>query len=417
MPPGSPLANTIRAAMSFIRDADWLTAARAQAYCIILAALLCLSVLVLIASSRNGVDAYGRPIGTDFVSFWTASRIALSGAAASVYDVSRHWAAQRTLFDAAAPGYTAFFYPPPFLLVCLPLALLPYFASLACWLAATGFAYVRALRRVAGRAGLALPILAFPGVYSNAMHGQNGFLTTALFAGGMSLLKRRPALAGALLGCLSIKPHLCLMIPLALAAARRWTSLLAAAASAAALAAATYLVFGLATWHAFLAGTALARQSLEHDLIGYGKMQSVFAAVRLLGGGVAAAYAAQAGAAAVAAALLIHVCRRAPTDDTIGGAAILAGLLTTPFLLAYDLLLLAVPLALMVRQAQATGFRPWEKSVLLAAFMLPLISPPLAVHLHVPAAPFVLIALYALFLRRALAAEGAGGPPAAPAAA
>ena len=72
-------------------------------------------------------------------------------------------------------------------------------------------------------------LLAAPAVFINAVGGQNGTWTAALFGGGLSLLERRPLLAGGLLGLLIYKPQLALLIPVALLAGRHWRAFAAAA--------------------------------------------------------------------------------------------------------------------------------------------------------------------------------------------
>ena len=229
-------------AASGLRDCGWLDAERARAYKRILLAITALGCIGWIALSADGLDREGKPIGTDFVGFYSASRLALDGRPDLAYDVGAHWAAEKALFGPAL-GYTAFFYPPPALLISLPLALAPYFWSLAAWLAATGYAYYRVLR-------LYLPsldpatFLAFPAVFVNAAHGQNGFLSAALIGGGLFAMDRRPALAGVLFGAMAFKPHLALVIPFALVFARRWTSFAVAAAAAAAFSALSLAAFG-----------------------------------------------------------------------------------------------------------------------------------------------------------------------------
>src|SRR6185312_14697841 len=140
------------------------------------------------------------------------------------------------------------------------------------WLAATGALYWRMARAWLGQRLGVMPILAFPAVLTNVGHGQNGFLSAALFGAGALWLERRPILAGLALGALAYKPHLGLMIPFALAIAGRWKT------------------FAAAAWAAFLADSGLARAALEQGLVGDAKMQSAFAAVRLLGGPLALAY-------------------------------------------------------------------------------------------------------------------------------
>src|SRR5579863_1242445 len=164
---------------SALLDARWLTDDRAKAFGRVLFAFTLFAVVAWVALSKQGVDIEGKPLGTDFVSFWTASELALRGPVASVYDVAAHWGLQKELFGPSQE-YTAFFYPPVFLLICWPLAMLPYMWSLAAWLLVSGLAYVRVVRGFLGERLGVWPILAFPALVLNAGHGQNGFLNAAL---------------------------------------------------------------------------------------------------------------------------------------------------------------------------------------------------------------------------------------------
>jgi hypothetical protein len=385
--------------IAFFREASWLDGRRAGVWVRILAAIQLLTLLGLVASSRHGADLRGEPLGTDFVSFWTASRLALSGEAASVYDPAAHHAAERAFFGGDF-GFYAFFYPPVFLLFCLPLGLAPYFVALVAWLAATGAAYVRVVRQFAANRIGVLPILAFPAVFVTVGHGQNALLSTALFGAGALALGARPLLAGALFGALCYKPQLAVLLPLGLAASGRWRALVAMGASAAALVALSFLLFGAPAWRAFFAQAPLARAVLEQGLVEPEKMISLFAALRLAGGGVALAYDAQAALALAAVLTLVVALRR--TGDALEQGALIAAatLLATPFALDYDLALLALPLALLLSRALATGFLPYEKILLLAAYALPGFARPLAQAVHLPLAPAILVLLFCALVRR-----------------
>lgn len=385
--------------LAALRNAPWLTADRARAWCIVWSTLAIAGVCVMLALSQDGADLFGKPIGTDFVSFWTASKLALTDPAAA-YDPARHAAAQRALFPALDPTYFAFFYPPPFLLACLPLALLPYGAAMAAWLAAGYALFVTALRRILPQRWALLPILAFPAVLVNATHGQNGLLTAGLFGWGMALLTRRPFLAGACLGLLVIKPHLLAALPVALLFARRWHVIAGAIASATGLLALSWLVLGTDAWRGFLAASPMARATLEEGLVETWKMQSVFAAARLLGSSITTAFSLQAAAAAIVCALLARLALQRPGTGE-GAMAAAATLLCTPFLLDYDLTLLALPLAWLAAEAQRTGWRAWEKIVLLAAYVLPLAARPIGMIAHVPVAPLVIGAVLLVLWARA----------------
>ena len=238
-----------------------------------------------------------------------------------------------------------------------------------------------------------LALLAFPAFLVNAGHGQNGFLSAALIGAGALILDRRPVVAGLLFGLLVFKPQLALMIPFALIAGRRWTTFVVTAATAAALSAASYAIWGEAVWRAFFDAAPLARATLERHFVGDEKMQSAFAAVRLLHGPLILAYAAQGAAALAAAAALFWLQRRDFRGPAEGPALIAATLLASPFLLDYDLTLLAFPLAFLGRLGLARGFAPFEKNVLLLAYLLPLLSRILAGALLLPIAPPILLAV------------------------
>lgn len=203
------------------------------------------------------------------------------------------------------------------------------------------------------------------------------------------------------------------MLPFGLAASRSWTTLVSAFVTAIALSVMAYAVFGAATWQAFLSDATLAQATLEQNFVGNEKMQSVFAAVRLLGGSLGAAYTLHVAVATTIGLLMIHLCRSVPMRDGGGAAMATAALLASPFVLGYDLLLLAIPLLWIVCEAGRTGFLPWEKPVLAAAFMLPLLSTPVADRLHLPLAPPVLLALFAFAFRRAISCHRASDLPAA----
>jgi hypothetical protein len=382
---------------------DWLDAARARGWLRVLATMTLVVAGLWLLLSHDGLDVSGRPIGTDFISFWSAARLLTNGAAPGApYDRQLLGAIQTATFHGADVGFTPFPYPPIFLLACLPLGALPYTAALGVWLATTGAAYVLTLRRWLGaQPGSLLLLVAYPGVLVNAANGQNGFLTTGLFGAGAWMLRRRPLAAGACLGALIFKPHLGLLIPLALITTRAWRAIVAANAAAVALVALSLLILGLQPWRGFLDNAPLMSAVLTTSLLDPGKLQSAFAAAKLLGAGNAAAFAIQGLFAAFAALSLILLGRRTGADEGFGASLVSATLITTPYLLSYDLMLAAVPMAWLFSQARRTGFLPWEKLVLLAAFVLPPLSLALGVGAKIPVAPLVLTALHLATLRRA----------------
>ncbi len=400
-----------RSALAPLRDAAWLTPDRARAYGALLAVATCLLTAAFYARILAPVltDPAGRPLASDFDTFWAGARLGLQGNAAAAYDPA---AIRQAEADGALPGDGRLFvylYPPVFLLLCLPLGALPYLAALAAFLLGGFAAFCACVRRILPAPFPLWPILAFPAGLLNAVIGQNGFFSAACFGGFMLLLQRRPALAGACLGCLACKPHLAIGVPVALLAARRWTPLAAAAATACGLVLLSWLVLGTGTWAAFLHAAPLARRMLlDHDI--WPKMLSLASAIRILGGGPTLAALAQAAAAIAAIACVIRVARRRPGPGPEGATLVAATLLCTPYLWDYDLVCLGLPLAWLAAQAARTGWRDWERLAAAAAYVGPLLLRMLNVSAGLPLAPVLLAGFLAVITARA-AAPPAAGPP------
>ncbi len=391
--PDSRGASTILSLPAWLREARWLNRRRARAYGFIFLLMTVLVAIARIALSLFHATFLGQPLFADYVSFWSAGRLALAGQPAAVYDVARHWAVQRSVFPRF--GYEAFFYPPVFLLLCTPLALPGFYPSFIGFLGFGLLGYGLAMRRLLPGAGVLF--LGFPAVAMNLIYGQNGFLTALLFAAALLALPRRALLAGMCFGCLSYKPHLAFAIPLALAAARQWRALLAMAGTVALLALGSLAAFGAATWQAFFTHAVMARRTLTVGLVNNDGWASLYRAALQLGGTPAVAGALQAAMSLGVLAAMVLACRRRPAAIT--GVLPLAALAATPFLLVYDLTLLAIPMAWMLGEARQHGFLSWERIVLATAFVTPLLTV-LANHASLPICPAVLLALFVLVLRR-----------------
>lgn len=375
-------------------QAAWLNAARLRGYLVVAAVVQAAALLFLLATAQGMLDRNGNLIGTDFLAFKTAGNLIAAGL--SPYDTGTLIAAQRTIF-ASPTGYTAFFYPPPFLLFCRPLAELGYLPALAVWLAVTGAAYALAVRAWLGRLP-AVALLAFPPVLLTITHGQTAFLVSALLGGGLWLVARgKPGWGGVLIGLAIIKPQFGVLVPIALIAAREWRAIVAAGLSASVLAGAATAVFGLDLWAEWWAVSRPAQDAMASGVIGFAKMQSLFSAARLAGLSTSVAYALQAVlGAGVAVVLAWRAWQRGLTPE-VAALTLCGALLATPFVLDYDLALLAFPLVLLARGE--VGRRDREIGV--AAFIVAAFARPLASATGVAIAPWVLIGLFAVLAGRA----------------
>src|SRR5271170_8378942 len=99
-------------AATALSDCAWLDGERARAYARILLAVTLVGAVGWIALRPGGLDREGKPIGADFVGFYTASRLTLDGSPELACDVGAQWAAQKAGFGPKL-GYTAVFYAAP----------------------------------------------------------------------------------------------------------------------------------------------------------------------------------------------------------------------------------------------------------------------------------------------------------------
>jgi arabinofuranan 3-O-arabinosyltransferase len=308
-------------------------------------------------------DGLGFP--TDFVNVWSAGRLVLDGHPAWAYDWDIQKKIQVAVLGQSYPGNFAWHYPPPYLFVAALLAKLPYALAFASWAAVSFVPYLVAMRVIIGRPfGLVLAT-AFPVVLTNALVGQNGFLTASLIGGMLVLLPTRPILSGICLGLLSYKPQYGLLFPLMLIAAAQWKAFVSAAVTTVLLAAVSWLAFGTESWQAFVHWMPMFSQAfLVEGRAPWGKMQSIFALVRYFDGSDSFAWTCQGIMIAAVVVALVLLWRSNARYELKAAALALGALLTTPYLFLYDVMVLAIAVGFVVRIGLAEGFRRYELPVL-----------------------------------------------------
>jgi hypothetical protein len=386
-----------------LRSGQWLTASRARGYSLILLAVCALAAAGWIALSDGLIDRNGKPLGTDFSNVYAAGTLSWQGRPAEAYEPARQHAAEKAVFGGREVPFYGWHYPPFFFAVAIAAAAFPYAWGLAIWLAASLTAYLAAIRAILPGAETLLIAAAFPAVFVNIGHGQNGFLTAALLGGALQLLDRRPWLAGVLIGCLTYKPQFGVLIPIALLAGGRWNTIAAALATVAALLAVSFVTLGGGVWHAFADSMNFTRTVvLEQGGTGWEKIQSVFSAARMWGAGVHTAYAVQIAIALMLAASLAWLWQSDAAFELKASALATGSLLATPYVLDYDLVVLAVAIAFFARHGLSRGFRDYEISLLAAAWIVPLLSRVIAGVTGIPLGLLVSLTFYVFTLRRAV---------------
>jgi hypothetical protein len=380
---------------------------------ILVLTVLC-SVFGLAGWALYGYALRGQ-IGEDGMVFHTAVRAWIEGNVARVYDgvwlteqINTQFAGWLTKPIPLHP----WIYPPSFLLLLLPLGYLPFGAAFVLFQTA-GFAViaVAACSRVAARKLMVFSLLLSPATAVNVLLGQNAFLTGALLVGGVGLLRRFPLPAGVLLGLLSYKPQLCVMVPVALLAGRHWRAAMVAGITAAAMALGSAALFGLGAWQTWV-GLITGGSALFLDWVAEARLNgmSVYACVAFLGASPMVANIAQAVAVMLAAGAVYCAFSGAMRDELRLAVLLAAAFLAAPHAANYDAILLSIAATLLLSVASVEGFNPGESVLVAAVWLCPLFNPPtvFAVGLFTPL--LVLTFIAALLRRRIAGVAGAIRP-------
>jgi hypothetical protein len=294
----------------------------------------------------------GTAAGGDFAAFWAATTLAAGGDPASAYDHARF----SSLIMSVAPVVdrpNPWSYPPVVMLLLRPLGWLDPVPALLLWYVLIGGAALAAVRVATGRWTASGWALLFPPVVHSLINGQNGTVTAFLFASFLALFRRAPFVAGMALGLLVYKPHLA-VVPACLALAfGAWRVLSGAAITAAVLVGASLALDGAAPWAGFIAQSQAQLALMTGGRLPIHRLVTPFAL--LFAAGVPATLAlALHGAialAAIGAAILVWRRDAAPLPRAL--ALTLAAVLVTPYAYDYDLAILLVPAALLLRPGSA----------------------------------------------------------------
>jgi hypothetical protein len=315
------------------------------------------------------------PAGADFLQIWSGSSLALSGNPAMVYNLEALKRVETAVIGGDFINYLAWHYPPSFLLLTLPLSLIPYLLALVAWIGITLAGLLVVVHIIAPHPLSIKLTLAFPATALNLFYGQGAFLITFLLGSGVLLLESSPILSGILFSLiLNYKPHLGLLALVALVAGRHWKALGAVIGSTAALMLASAAVFGLETWIAFYRNIHYAYSQLEANANFWPRMPTIFATVRLQGGDVWLATVLQCIISGGAVILVCLIWRRNYPLAVRGAVLVLGTLLCSPHAFEYDLTLLVLPLAWFAWENLQSNWRSLGGLLVFLVWLSPVIN-------------------------------------------
>ncbi len=287
-------------------------------------------------------------IGVDFRVFWAAAQLAIQGEPLATFDMAR----LGTVHNVEPDAWMPWLYPPGYLLLLMPLGGMPFSVA---FLVATLLSIALIGMAVRGFVGGSLPVwLAMtlaPAYIPTLILGQNSLLWLAgLVAALWALQKQRWILAGVFIGCLTLKPQLGLLLPVALLAAGLWRTILSAIVTTVVLAVVPTFVFGLEYWPLLVDRLAEQGEGVVLSIENLFLMVGPFYLLGLFGASPEWTILIQWAIIVVSAVIVALLWRSDRVSfDVKAAGLLLAMLLSAPYLWYYEAAMMAVIGLFMVR--------------------------------------------------------------------
>jgi hypothetical protein len=288
----------------------------------------------------------GQIPGRDFANYWMGARLFLTHRIDVLFDPSLYAHAITTTWGEALRTLT-FSYPPSMLPLIGWLGLLPYPVALALWTLLGLASLFAAAWPHSKNPWVVAAILVSPAVLACIDDGQNGLFTSALIVAALNRIDRRPIVSGVLIGILTAKPQLGILLPVALLAARRWHVIGAASASALGVFVLSLIFVGPDAWRLYLTKTAAYQGFLFRHSDGPWQTMTPSPAVATVTAGASwpLAFAIQAAVSLAMVALVAAVFAargRRPITNLDKVVLVAATFLASPYSFNYDMAALAV---------------------------------------------------------------------------
>ena len=298
------------------------------------------------------------------------------------------------------------------MLIAAPFGRLSYLPGLLIWTVLGLATFLWVARRHLANSAPADPSRSSPcpAALVVVISGQSSLFTAAILIAIFACLDTRPAIAGILIGILTLKPQLGLLFPILLVASGRWRTFFAAAVTAIMIAAATAILFGPQVWIDFVQkGMPVLNEVMVDDrLLLAPFMPTFFMNLRGAGLGYVPAMTVQACVTMLAIAAVFWPCRWAGSADPqlLAALFLACSVAAVPiFFLRHAATDCIAVMLLVLGQPDATGRRLAQ-----LVFWLPLIQMCLGT-LHVPW-PALIAPAFAVYVLMRLRAPRSHAAPA-----
>jgi Glycosyltransferase family 87 len=365
-------------------------------------------IVTLKGASPIPRDASGLVVGRDFLNFWMYGRAAFSAAPWHWYDVVAYQHDLAILLGPDYPGQN-WSYPPSVMLIAAPFGLIGYLPALLIWLSISVGLFAIVLWRNAGDRGLLIAAMASPASVFCLVSGQSAFVITAILIAIFAMLDSAPLMAGVLIGLLTLKPQVGLLLPVMLIASGRWRVLASASATSIALVGFSAVLFGTRSWTNFIVQGLPIQNLVLADPGGIATPFYPTVFMNLHGAGLRydISMIVQLGVTLLAAGAVFWGFRfRRDADPRLLFALFAAcAVAATPYLLVYDTLPIVVAALSLLA---ARGLDSWGRLLARLVYWLPLLQIGLG-KFHIPG-PALIAPAFAFLVAREIQRQHAMVP-------
>lgn len=343
----------------------------------------------------------GKPVGGDYLVFWYSGLEASLGRALQLYDPAQF---QKNMIEQFGGfGIATWLYPPHILFIFAGLAKLSYALSwLVFTLASVGVYLWTVARLFPSQPRMLLLCSIAPATFICIIQSQTGFLVSSLLVGALFVMPKRPLLAGVLIGLLTIKPQLGILIPFILIFEKRFVTFAVAGITTIAVIGASALWFGIDVWQQYFSAMADGSSAALLKTIAaqpIGTMTTVYGFASALGTPHNLALMAQ-GATALICIIAAFVVSRSTIDHMSKMATyVLLSYLISPYIMSYDFQAVAIIAAMVICGIGGQKYSLPERLLAIAALILPLIQLA-SEYLFIPVAVLFLICFTAMMVLR-----------------
>jgi len=210
-------------------------------------------VCVIYFSNLDGLRDFsgGDMVGRDFITFWSGGRAVLTDRAVELYQAAQYRDLLVQYFGEPLNNYY-FAYPPHSLALFAPFGALPYVYGLILWTVGELALAYAASRMWFKRQDFSFWIIIGPAAFIVLIGGQTGLWLAGIWMLALSCLDKRPILAGVLIGILTIKPQMGVLLALYLLCGGHWKAIISASVTASLMIAASLILYGFEPWRLFI---------------------------------------------------------------------------------------------------------------------------------------------------------------------